>query len=118
LNNCGAMGSSCVSCDPIRADRCRSGSCSCGSGGICGEGQHCVNGSCRCDSTSCAAGCCTASNSCINPPTTANCGIGGARCVSCGIGADRCTAGACRCGTGNPCPTIPFAQTCAPTGCQ
>ncbi len=116
LNNCGAMGSSCVSCDPIRADQCRSGNCACGTGGICAEGQRCVSGTCHCDGTSCASGCCTASNSCINPPTTANCGTGGARCVACGIGSDRCTAGACRCGTSSPCGGL-FAQ-CTPSGCQ
>ncbi len=139
LNNCGTMGSSCVSCDAIRANQCLNGSCACGSGSPCPAGQHCFNNICRCDSTSCPTGCCNGT-ACTTPSNSA-CGIGGQPCSPCRVDAgfqcasgscqcclsdggscsacdprsDRCTNGACRCGMGNPCPT---GHTCVNGSCS
>ena len=128
LSSCGTLGSGCISCDQVRANRCVNGVCACGDGGVCAAGQHCVNGVCGCDAVSCPAGCCS-SNVCTTPTSSA-CGIGGGPCASCRADAgfqcasgscqccptdggtlctacdfhsDRCTSGSCRCGTMSPC---------------
>jgi hypothetical protein len=57
----------------------------------------------RCDSISCATGCCDGSNHCITPPTDLACGTAGASCVQCGAGLT-CQGGSCQfppCGPNN-----------------
>ncbi len=43
---CGTGGAACVACDPKASDSCTSGTCTCGSGAACGQGQACVGGTC------------------------------------------------------------------------
>lgn len=123
---CGAGGGACQPCDALRADGCSaSGECQCGSGAPCGEGQRCVGGSCVCDATSCAAGCCDGTQCVVRSLTS--CGIAGSTCTSCDSAlADNCGSdGVCRCGGSAPCEMtqrceagvcVCDATTC-PNGC-
>jgi hypothetical protein len=101
--SCGTGGNACVTCDPRRTDtcdgrgvcvcgsnpacseltvdRCMGGQCKCGSSGPCGQGQECVDGTCRCTTNSCA-GCCSG-NTCEPGNTKDKCGKGGEVCRKC-----------------------------------
>lgn len=116
FRTCGKGGFACVECDAVRAnacdergvcvcgtgpactglnvDRCVNGQCKCGSSSPCGPGQECVNGACTCTRNSCA-GCCSG-NTCESGTSKDKCGGGGAACTKCdkACGTDRlCTAG-------------------------
>lgn len=102
---CGTAGSACVACNPVRANNCFGGSCSCGSGPQCGTGQFCDAGTCTCNAASCPNGCCNG-NLCqvFDAGSFASCGSGGAACAACAPAkASACTSGACRCGNGPAC---------------
>lgn len=104
MTHCGADGVPCVACDPLRADDCSSGLCTCGGGPACLAGQHCVGGSCRCDST--CSGCCD--GDLCHARSLDHCGVSGAPCMACDPDrADNCDSlGQCRCGLGAQCDTL------------
>lgn len=113
FSTCGSAGSSCVSCDPLRADGCNAtGQCGCGDAGVCSPGQHCFQGACRCDSTTCA-GCCSGTT-CLTSTTT-SCGVDAGACTVCdATKANYCTNGVCRCGTN---PACGAGQRCDGVSC-
>jgi hypothetical protein len=76
----------------------------------CGAGQHCVNGACACDPTSCT-GCCSGST-CVTGTDLDACGSGGAACVAC-TGVTTC--GSAGCGT---CPLRGKALTMIDDGSE
>lgn len=99
LVSCGNDGEPCVACDLLEADNCTDGECHCGDGPPCGDGQHCVLGSCICDDLSCPFGCCSG-EICRNLSTT-TCAPIGSECQACDVvAADNCSPlGECRCGS-------------------
>lgn len=110
LMQCGRNGTACVVCDPITADRCHRGECSCGGGPTaetCEQGQHCLTmggGTCVCDAVSCPSGCCQG-NAC-QPRSATTCGFAGSACVDCttdGTGDGCSPTGGCTCGGGPVC---------------
>ena len=114
---CGQGGSICHSCATITTDTCNAdGTCSCGAQPACSPGQHCINGQCFCDSTSCPTGCCSNSSSCVQP-SLQQCGTNGSSCFACSpTQANNCSStGACRCGSAPACPTD---QRCTINGCH
>ncbi|MBI5511709.1 MAG: hypothetical protein HY903_23380 [Deltaproteobacteria bacterium] len=112
---CGVEARGCAPCDPIRADDCIGGECTCGEAAACLPGQHCVLGACVCDPTSCANGCC-ADNRCQLRSVDA-CAPAGDACAPCDpVAADTCGAnGECRCGSLLACA---LGQHCDPNGCH
>lgn len=85
IDTCGASGSACSTCG-MGADTCTAGGqCECGNGPPCAVGQRCTGGSCVCDATSCAGGCCTATGACLRPSqqSGAQCGLNGVACGGC-----------------------------------
>lgn len=124
---CAPAGLACAACDPFVADRCNAaGQCACGTGGVCGAGQQCVNGNCVCNATSCDAGCCGTGQSCTTRSIAA-CGASGASCAPCDMTlADHCSGtGQCSCGDGGSCASgqrcvggvCNCDATSCPTGC-
>jgi hypothetical protein len=91
----------------------------------CINGAECKNGKCEggCHSENCT-GCCQSDGTCINPPTTDNCGINGATCGYCAGGFDECINGVCTCvpscenvecgsdGCGGECGPCPAGTSC------
>lgn len=137
--SCGTGGASCTTCPapPSGAtERCSSGACgftcnagykSCGSGCIptseccstadCASGQECLGGSCACDSTSCAQGCCDG-NTCVlsSSQTNAACGTGGQACGAC-TGGIVCANGSCgQCSAESQCGSYGSGYMCCPAG--
>lgn len=104
---CGASGATCMRCDTVVADGCRSGKCSCGTNPACYSGQRCLAGKCTCDSTSCPNGCCDPSTGKCYPLDTQHCtnGPGGSLCAkTCDFTADGCLLNTgCVCGKNAPC---------------
>lgn len=91
-STCGAAGATCFACDE-RSDGCGAdGSCACGSGPACVQGQRCVGGGCVCDGQSCN-GCCEG-NTCRGGNDLGACGVNGAACQPCELG-DTCSDGIC-----------------------
>lgn len=111
---CGTA-TTCAACDGIRADRCTSGSCRCGTGNPCAAGQHCSAGQCVCDDVSCPSGCCDDGNQCQNR-SLSKCGTNGDSCFSCSSeSADNCSAtGECMCGQN---PVCGSSQRCSGGAC-
>ena len=110
--SCGMRGDVCQPCDPMLADGCERGACSCGLGLACQPGQVCDGGSCVCNAQSCPNGCCDG-NVCLMPSLQA-CGTGGQICTPCGRQADACINGECRCGNNMACAQ---GQACSGGGC-
>ncbi len=81
---CGVAGGTCTAaCDPLLADSCQGGHCTCG-GSICKPGQRCTAGGCVCDTLSNCAGCCD-NNICVTstPRPAQLCGAAGEQCRGC-----------------------------------
>lgn len=99
LLSCGADGQPCVACNLVETDRCVDGECRCGDESPCGDGQHCVLGSCICDDLSCPFGCC--SGGICRTLSMTTCAPLGAECQACDSdAADNCSPhGECRCGS-------------------
>lgn len=122
---CGTAGGPCTDCGVV-ADTCtNTGACACGSGAVCGDGQRCIGGGCRCDSTSCPGGCC-AGATCHAPPELDFCGTLGEVCEVCNdVYADNCGDGDCHCGPDDRCNAHQVCTggecrctaTSCPTGC-
>ena len=133
-------GSSCIT---------RTSASQCGSGGAacvaCAMNQQCNgNGACQntstgsCTAANCSSGCCSG-NTCVSPPTRAQCGKGGATCSACGLtqscsSTGRCSSctgcsdqltGTCRAGTdpsacgkgGATCTACPTGNSCGSGVC-
>lgn len=81
FDDCGTDGEECFTCDVLRADNCADGECLCGTRTLCLEGQHCVAGSCICDSDSCS-GCCKGGK-CEPGDIDNECGKDGDTCQNC-----------------------------------
>jgi hypothetical protein len=119
---CGSGGTACISCSTLTTDTCNpDGSCSCGARPPCGQGQHCVNGQCDCDSTSCPT--CCVGTSCV-PTSLTLCGRNNV-CAGCDPArADHCASGGCACGNGPECPAGQLCDggtchlPCTPSSCR
>ncbi|MBN2498152.1 MAG: hypothetical protein JXR96_26415 [Deltaproteobacteria bacterium] len=107
FEHCGMNGQACVACDRELADACGAdGTCRCGQGPACAEGQRCEAALCACDASSCD-GCCDARGLCQPGTSNAACGLEGSACADCQQSSSTCHEGECLdCG----------AQTC-PEGC-
>lgn len=112
FNACGTS-TTCIACDGIRADRCTSGSCKCGTGSPCGTGQHCSGGMCVCDDVSCPT-CCEGDQ--CRDRSLSKCGAMGTTCFACSTErADNCSVtGECKCGTS---PICDANQRCSGGSC-
>src|SRR5262249_30995280 len=96
-NPTASLGTPCDDDDPCTiADVCTAGVCA-GTPVSCGPGQHCLNGNCVCDGSSCA-GCCDG-NTCVvaNAQNNSRCGTGtqGAPCGVCTVTQECSPQGAC-----------------------
>lgn len=111
--SCGSGGAACQECDPLRSDGCgEDGTCSCGTGRACKEGQECASGQCTCTQRSCG-GCCNGTE-CEPGTTNALCGAAGLACEACAAGQD-CHDGVCSNCTPQLCPDgCCSANTCVP----
>lgn len=112
---CGVQGLACQACSTVGADGCGpDGTCLCGTGPACGEGQACMSGSCLCNTASCPQGCCM--DGICQSRSVATCGVEGDACTACNtVLADTCsTQGDCQCGGGPAC--VP-GQRCVDGAC-
>jgi hypothetical protein len=115
-------GSVCTDGDPCtQNDSCQSGACIPGTQKQCATGQRCVGGTCSCDATSCASGCC-ANNQCQPGTADSACGASGTCnvCTSTQICQSRSCA-ACG-GLNQPCchptNTCNSGFTCSNSSCK
>lgn len=122
-STCGTGGKACGFCSPLGADGCHpDGSCGCGAGPACAEGQACISGSCTCSPASCPHGCCWDGECHARAPES--CGVNGATCTVCDANAtDYCSPeGVCQCGSDAPCSTglrcIDGSCICDEQSCQ
>lgn len=124
VSTCGIDGELCTTCSPTRADTCSDlGECRCGANPACTVGQRCVDGTCLCDTTSCA-GCCDGVI-CLSGNAVDSCGTGGIECIACPA-SDVCDGGVCSscssdscpmgCCSGATCVAPPTTTTCGTGG--
>ncbi|HJZ87808.1 MAG TPA: putative metal-binding motif-containing protein, partial [Polyangia bacterium] len=113
---CGSMGGPCSS---TSSDNCSGGACHCGSGSPCGSGTRCSGGSCVCDTSTGCSGCCQGGNTCRSGTSATACGSGGQVCATCSGLSDTCNgSGNCVCGTmSGPC-SGPLVDNCSGGQCR
>lgn len=105
---------------------CYLGTCvDCAEGDPCTPAAVCHNGRISCSTglpqcvdvltNKCTSGCCSATGSCVDPPTLSACGSSGNSCVACDPSrANTCTSTGCSCGGLAPCAST---EVCANGSC-